>query len=164
MNTRALCLMGMWLVSPAWSQEAPADAPAISRRSFDLSNDTIRTIVRDTATSLSVPIRMPDEPGPERENLAISSFPPPEKTRPVEHKVSLPSPTSPSSGPLSSLVEVLLGLDDDVPVVRRDSGLACRWPDKMSPPAQGHESCPAVSGDPLRTPVDSPIYEPPAAR
>jgi hypothetical protein len=69
-----------------------------------------------------------------------------------------------SSGPISSLIDVLLGHEDELPAWRHERGMACRWPDSMKPPTPGYESCPAVSRDPLRTAKDPTIYAQPSTR
>ena len=123
MNPRLLLLVA-WLASPAWSEEPVAESPAITSGSFDLSNDSIRKIVRDSAAAQS----------------ALVDVPPIKEDAPVKRPTPRPANEPQSQGILSALAEMLveeaLGLEDYL----SDPQVDCPWPENLL--SAGHnEAC-----------------------
>lgn len=131
MNTRALWMLSALLVSPAWSQEP----------GFDLKSDALKSIVRDTAATQFAQVRPVDERKVERARIDLTTVRAPAE-KPVG-KINLPDPPAPKlDGPVSALVDVLLGLNGDGIEVHPDRWMSCQWRNAAA------SSCPAVSSDP----------------
>ena len=130
MNSRALLLFGVMLVSPAWSQEAATVATA-SNRSFDLSNEAVRKIVRDTVATQAVAVQPPEEPPVARKPGGTIVFVPAPKAEPVKYPTRLPDPAPQTDGFLSALIETLLGVEDDMSHLRPNDWLECRASDNL---------------------------------
>lgn len=137
------------LVSPALAQESPRDTPATTARSFDLHGESVKKILRETASSYFVTVRTSKPSAPESDNLAPVPYVPPDNLPPTAREAPrLPGPAPATSGPVSSLIEVLLGLEDDRPQPSHNKWLSCRFRGAMNPPTPGYEACGAVSRDP----------------
>jgi hypothetical protein len=109
MNSRAVLLMGVALMSPAWAQEPATSAPAPAPRSFDLSNDSIKKIVQATAATQYATVEMnADAP---RENEPAFLFEQPEKPAPpvkAPAKRRTPARESASEGFVAAVVDILV--------------------------------------------------------
>jgi hypothetical protein len=140
MNPRLLLLVA-WLVSPAWSEEPAAESPAITPGSFDLSSDSVRKIVRDSAAAQSALIQVSEEKPVEPESTSTIKYVPPTKEdAPVKRATPRPAPEPQSHGILSALAEMLvaeaLGVEDELP----DPQVDCPWPEDLL--SAGHnEAC-----------------------
>src|SRR3954469_23634736 len=108
MSPRAFLLAAL-LVSPAWSQERAAQAPAPAAPSFNLRSDAIKKIVADRAASQLTEEQVADQASKAAKPTQIV-FVTPEK-RPVHERPTprLPDPSPKSNGFLSSMVEILAG-------------------------------------------------------
>jgi len=146
MTSRSLLLLGVMFVAIAWSQEPAADEPAPTPRSFDLSSDSIKKIVRDTAAAQSVPIRISDEAPVKREPDTTIKYVPPDVAKPAKSPDPR-RPTAPpeSDGPISALIDTLvdtaLGVEDD----SLDYRSVCPPTDALNTPAPNYENCQLVS-------------------
>jgi hypothetical protein len=145
MNSRALILFGALLASPAWTQEP----------NFDLSSDSIKKIVRDTAATQSRPIELSEEKPAEREPVETVRYVPPEKPLPPPVERAAPRPVAAPqsdgifSGFLEAVVETLvneaLGDDDDfAPEVPSDRRFRCPAADPLETPEAGSSACPGI--------------------
>jgi hypothetical protein len=140
MNPRLLLLVA-WLASPAWSEEPAAELPAVTSGSFDLSNDSIRKIVRDSAVTQSALVQVSDEKPVEPESTSTIKYVPPIKEdAPVKRATPRPAYEPQSQGILSALAEMLvgeaLGLEDHLSEPQVD----CPWPEDLM--SAGHyEAC-----------------------
>ena len=131
MNPRA-CLLVALLVSPAWSQEPVADAPVLTPKSFDLSNDSIKKIVRDTAATKYAYVQFSAKPANKPEPVTKIEFIPAAKAPPVKYPTRLPDPAPQSTGFLSTLIDVLLDVDDDFTEPGKDDlWLSCQARDDL---------------------------------
>jgi hypothetical protein len=130
MNSRAIFLFGVMLVSPAWSQEAATVATA-SSRSFDLSNESVKKIVRDTVATQAVAVQPPVETPVARKPPGTVVFVPAVKAEPVKYPTRLPDPAPQTDGFLSALIETLLGIEDDTAQLRPNDWLDCRASDNL---------------------------------
>ena len=153
MKSRSLLLLGVMLVSPAWSQEPATNAPVLTPQSFDRSSDSIRKIVRDVAASQSVPVRLSAESPVEREPVATFEYVPPEKSPTVKSTPPrLPTAPAPASaGPLSAisevvfetLVDTLLDADsDDSSEGQYERWHTCQSRAHLKTTEMGYETCP----------------------
>ena len=146
MTSRSFLLLGVMFVSLAWSQESSAEEPTPTPQSFDLSSDSIKKIVRDTAGAQSVPIRISEEKPLEREPDTTFKYVPPEVVQPAKSPAPR-RPTAPpeSDGPISALIDTLvdtaLGVDDD----SLDYRSVCPPTDALNTPAPNYENCQLVS-------------------
>ena len=146
MNPRTCLLMAL-LVSPAWSQEPAADPPMpttrFSARSFDLSNDSMRKIVRAGAATQFASVRVsndtPVEPAPVKVRFV-----------PVEKELPAPKPppprlppAPPAGGFISALVDVLLGSDDFDAALQSEKWLRCEGREPMTSTSMGYDTCPS---------------------
>src|SRR5436190_24296863 len=90
MNSRALLLVGAVLALPSWSQEPAASTPAPAHLVVDLSNESIKKIVRDTAATQSATVQISEEKPVARKSVADIVFAPPVAKPPVSYAVRLP--------------------------------------------------------------------------
>jgi hypothetical protein len=137
MQLRAIVLFGALLAAPAWAQQA---AP----KAFDLNSDSVQQIVRATAATQFRSIEPVKEPKAAREPLfaltEVQAIEAPTLTPPPA-----PRPVRPQrQGPISALIEVLLGLEPDIEAEARANYLQiCQQPDR--PTAQRYITCPGMS-------------------
>jgi hypothetical protein len=127
MTARALLLFGVMLASPAWSQETPP----LTARSFDLTSDSVRQIVHDTAAAQSTAARAAEEPPKELKPAGVVRYVPPVKPEPAEPpQPRLPSaPLSPFLSAVADiLVDEVLHIDE---VSSYDAWLANRSRDSL---------------------------------
>jgi hypothetical protein len=95
MKSRSKWLVGILLVSPAWSQDP----------GFDPSSDSIKKIVRDVAATQSSTVREP--------YTQIEYSPPAEVRPPLKSPAPrLPTAAPASDGIVSTLVDILLDGDE----------------------------------------------------
>lgn len=153
MNSRA-CLLIALLVSPAWSQEPVADAPVLRTKSFDLNNDSIKKIVRDTAATKFAYVQLSDRAAIEPEPVGIKFVPPEPKLASKPQDVPRLLPDPPSGGFLSALIDVLLGDDDYSAAVHSDKWLRCESRAALKTTQMGYDTCPAKNRDILSVPSD----------
>ena len=106
--------------------------------------------MRDTAASQHAIVRLSNEAKLASEPNATIRYVPPERPQPVKSTAPRPWPASIPPGPISALVDVLLGFEDGTLELPPDRCLSCQWRTAMTPPTPGYEACPDVSGDPLR--------------
>ena len=155
MNPRAYLLVAL-LVSPAWSQEPVADPPMVTAsftaRSFDLSNDSIRKIVRDGAATQFASVRASNDTPVEPERVAVR-FVPVEKALPApKPRPPRLQPAPPSGGFISALVDILLDSDDDEAAVYSQKCLRCELREPMTSTSMGDDTCPDKVKDRLLPP------------
>ena len=101
MNSRVLLLLGALFAVPAWSQEPV----------FDLHSDSIKKIVRDTATTQSALVRISNEKPAKSDPIASIDLAPPVAKPPVKYPTRLPDP-APSTGWFSTLIDTLIDEKD----------------------------------------------------
>jgi hypothetical protein len=145
MITRSMLLLGVMFASSAWAQEPAADGAAPASRSFDLSSDSIKKIVRETAAAQSVAIQSPEEKPVKRVPDTTVRYVPPDVAQsakePVPHR-----PTAPpeSDGPISTLIDTIvdtaLGVEDDSLGYRT----VCPPTDALNTPHPNYENCELV--------------------
>jgi hypothetical protein len=113
MLSRAWMLLAAALVSPAWSQEAAAPQK-VTPPAFDMHSASIQQIVRNTAATQYAPTQLVEEEQPPRRQPAVVEDPDPLPVTPASSPAA-PAPVLPSlwDGALSSLVDSLLGTDED---------------------------------------------------
>ena len=136
-------LLGVMLVSPAWSQEPVTNTPVLTPLSFDRSSDSIRKIVRDAAATQSVPVQLSEETPVKRESDAAFIYVPPAEAPPP---VKTPTPRLPVAEPESNgLLSAVFGmLIDDLLDVEPDDPAAGLWVTCEEQGAmQRIETCPA---------------------
>jgi hypothetical protein len=141
MKSCALLLFAALLVSPAWSREPE----------FDLRSDSIKKIVHDTAATQSALVQLSDEKPVERKPLAKIEFVPPIATPPRKYPTRLPDPAPPSTGFLTTLLDTLLGHDDE-DYSRQgpyDNWLSCQAHDDQKTATQS-SNCPSAYPNDLR--------------
>lgn len=113
MFSRTALLAGLVLASSALAQEPVNIPPALSPRSFDLSNDSIKKAVRDSAATQYAIVRSHDSEPAKRDPIAAIDFskpakPAPVKTARVDHSAATPVVAAVSESILSGLIETLL--------------------------------------------------------
>jgi hypothetical protein len=162
MNPRAMLFVAMF-AAPAWSQDsvtvaaAPVRAaPPPAAQAFDLRSDSVRKIVRDTAATQSASVRWTADDAPaKRQPGADVRVAPPEKAPVPVTQASLPplpQPARPSSGILTSLIDVLLEEEPDYSSDAYYEGwLRCQsHGDDLKSTTERYETCPnAVRRVPL---------------
>src|SRR4051794_18316656 len=118
MNPRA-CLIVALLASTAWSKEPAAVPPALTAGSFDLRNESLRKIVRDTAaTQSAIVVASEDAPTKSDPSATFKYVPPEENATPAPvPKTEVPrrKPSRPSNDFVSALFGIALDsvLGDD---------------------------------------------------
>lgn len=158
-------LLGVMLVSPAWSQEPAATAPVATPRSFDRNDDSIRKIVRNAAAAQSVPIQPAEETPAKREPDAAFKYVPPEP-KPV--KAPAPTPRLPAAapaatGPIGALIETLLEVEPDTsPEGRYNDWLKCQDSDNLKSVSDRYKTCPGVNRDGYGVVSGPPVPTPPS--
>jgi hypothetical protein len=138
----SLWLLGIMLVSPAWSQEPPANTPVLTPQSFDRNSDSIKKIVHDAAASQSVLVQLSEETPVKREPYTTIEYAPPVVAPPA--KIAKPRPTAPAparEGPVSQIFDAVI---DTLLDVDSDDG-QYEWHSCQSP--QRDPKCPGV--DPM---------------
>jgi len=139
-----LCLIPMFL-TPVWAQEPAANQPAATPRSFDLSSEAIKKIVRETAADQSVPIQISEGTTISRERDTAIRFVPPEKEQPAKEQsprrpAAPPEPVGPVSALIEALVDTALGVDHDSTIYYS----SCPPTDALNTPAPNYENCQLV--------------------
>ena len=143
MNSRA-CLIIALLASPAWSQE-----PEVTARSFDLSNDSVKKILRDTVASQSAIAQVSEDVPIKSEPAKTFTYVPPEEAPPRKREAQVPrlQPTPPSNSFLSAVFETLLdtalGGDDYAAAASSDRWLRCESRAPLKTTQMGYDTCPA---------------------
>ena len=146
MNRSAAIALLSLLATTAWSQTPAAETPAPAERTFDLSNDSIKKVVRDTAATQFADARVtPAEqttPRPEQIQFVTPDKPP------AEPKVSLPPPREPRANDFVAAIvgiafDELTGRDEAAEIESRDAIQRCRVRKEFNmPPLPGTDLCP----------------------
>jgi hypothetical protein len=141
MKFRSKWLVGIALVSSAWSQEP----------GFDLSSDSIKKIVRDVASTQSSTVQLTEETPVKREPYTQIEYSPPAEVRPPLKRADPPRPAAPASdGIVSTLVDILLDGDE-----LDDSSQGSYNESNSCLSKQRYETCPGVDHV-GKKPVDPP--------
>jgi hypothetical protein len=149
MYTRALLVVGALLLTPAWSQEPASDASVVTPRTFDLSNDAVKKILRHTAETQYAAVQLTKVEAAEAKPTKTVQYVPPEKpavTR-KEPPLRLPDPAPEESGGLiSAIVHTLVAeaLDlgpDDISETNTVSWLTCQSRIDLKRETLGQGSC-----------------------
>lgn len=141
MYTRALLVVGAFLALPAWSQE----------QSLDLSSDSVRKIIRDTAaTQYAAPQLNEAKPvAPQPRTEKVVRYVPPEKP-PTKQTAKLNLPAMPAplqnsfiSAVIDTLVSEALGTDsyNDPVEMNTVSWLTCQSAIDLKRETLGQTSC-----------------------
>jgi hypothetical protein len=135
-------LVGIMLVSPAWSQQP----------GFDPSSDSIKKIVRDVAATQSATVQLSEEPPAKREPFTTIEYSKPDEERPPLKSPTprLPTAAPASDGVVSTLVDILLD-DDELD----DSSQGSYNESNSCLSKQRYETCPGVDRV-GKKPVDPP--------
>jgi len=153
MKFRSLWLVGIVLVSPAWSQE-PAANTALTPQSFDRSSDSIKKILRDVAATQSATVQVSEEAPVTREPYTSIEYSKPAEVRPPLKRPAPTRPAAPASdGIVSTLVDILI--DDELD----DSSQGSYNESNSCLSKQRYETCPGVDHV-GKTPVDPSASQP----
>lgn len=146
MRMRA-CLLIALLVSPAWSQEkAATDGPAPAAHSFDLRNETVRKIVRETAATQFSAVYVTDDataPKPAKTEFVPAAS----VTEAETTTVRLPEPLPPSGGFLSTLIDTILFDDTFSDRELQEKALGCLSRENVKTAPERVENCPDYPGN-----------------
>ena len=152
MFSRTALMAGLVLASSALAQESAQNPPALTPRSFDLSNDSIRKAVRDSAETQFAAIQTRESKPAERDPIAAIDFSKPVKPAParapapVNHPAATPVAAAVSEGILFGLIDTLVDAAlDDAPHFTR--WVSCKPPGALETTAQIPVLCPMMSDD-----------------
>jgi hypothetical protein len=114
MKPRASFLVAALLVSPAWSNEPAPISPPPPRLAFDLSNDSVKKAVRDSAATQYATLQVAAEKPAEQDPVARIDFAPPDKplmAKPRLVQATVPPPATPPPNEfVTAIVDTLLDL------------------------------------------------------
>lgn len=164
MFSRTALLAGLVFASAALAQE-PVKNPALSPRSFDLSNDSIKRAVRDSAATQYAVVQLPDSEPAKRDPIAAIDFskpvkPAPERAAaPVNHPAATPLAAAVSEGILYGLIDTLVDVAlEDAP--QSTHWVSCKPPGALETTAQIAVLCPMMSDDGAPLAYDPKLYVP----
>jgi hypothetical protein len=153
-NPRILVLAAL-LSSPGLAQEAesvsmpaPVENASPPAARFDLHDEAIRKVVRDTAATQYANVRETERSPPESTPAEFVYVPPEPRPQVQETKINLPEPTPASDGFLSQVISIVLdetlGIEDDDGITASNDMLRCRVQKdtRSSPP--GVDNCPVA--------------------
>jgi hypothetical protein len=139
MHIRA-SLMATLLASIAGAGEPAAPEPVLTARSFDLSQESIRKIVRATAATQYGQLQPIDESAaePRTSSIDVSMEETPRLERTAPQRKSAPQ----SQGPLSALVEALLDESDGPATAAEQMWAHCQQLGPIKSESKRLETCP----------------------